>query len=471
MEGDVIYEKNDVREAWNRKVENQINQAEKKCTPFPISCQQRNEVWGIWLQAGDDYLLVDPIELTNSVFVDDMYCMLEYYNKEFDGKKPRGFFYVNTRCDNHSFQWSLSHTILDFSGLRLFTFEEYLGKTKTAIDMLYEVWGKQEPVAYDSKSGVRLDGVELCKKQLDIKAVLPTNYVLKNELVQEEDFCFYPVEDEYNEDYAIGIGNREYKTCLSDWDNDMERIRHQLESYVFEREATIKLFFDTSETTVILKKKSILDHIEESLGGCAYKYKDYVLVEVRPNEFVGKPVLKGYCDEKATIRTLYEGLLKHVMRFPLEREEGSYMPDMIVGYNMIKSPIIEAFLGEKKDSYPLSCAVRQVHVKHVLTIDPDVMQLFHDEEQVAYDGFYDVYDKEGKPIEVNEFLAWHKEIEPIVIASETGSEYEMDWADYHKRGLEFARQLREKLSTDFDLWYTAPWEDKSGTVPKRQLII
>ena len=72
---------------------------------------------------------------------------------------------------------------------------------------------------------------------------------------------------------------------------------------------------------------------------------------------------------------------------------------------------------------------------------------------------------------MNELLEWHKEIEPIVIASETGSEYKKDWADYHKRGLELAKQLREKLSTDFDLWYTAPWEDKSGTIKRPRLII
>lgn len=33
MEGDVIYEKNDVREARKRKVENQINEAEKNVPP------------------------------------------------------------------------------------------------------------------------------------------------------------------------------------------------------------------------------------------------------------------------------------------------------------------------------------------------------------------------------------------------------------------------------------------------------
>ena len=60
---------------------------------------------------------------------------------------------------------------------------------------------------------------------------------------------------------------------------------------------------------------------------------------------------------------------------------------------------------------------------------------------------------------------------PIIIKSETGESYEKDWQDYHRRGLELAKQLREMLSPDFDLWYQAPYEDKSGIIPKPILII
>jgi hypothetical protein len=59
----------------------------------------------------------------------------------------------------------------------------------------------------------------------------------------------------------------------------------------------------------------------------------------------------------------------------------------------------------------------------------------------------------------------------IVVASETGDPYEKDWTDYHMRGLTLSRQLRERLSLDYDLWYEAPFEDKSGIIPRRKLII
>ena len=110
-------------------------------------------------------------------------------------------------------------------------------------------------------------------------------------------------------------------------------------------------------------------------------------------------------------------------------------------------------------------------MKHVLRIEPDYDVLFFDEEDVAWEDLDGLYDKQGNPIDMPELIEWQREIHPIVIASETGEPYEKDWADYHRRGLELANQLRERLSTDFDLWYSPPFEDKSGIISKRILIL
>lgn len=99
----ILYEKNDVRAATNQQVMKQISEAEKRCTPFLISCQQREDVWGIWMQSGDEFLLVNPVELVSSVFADDVYYLLEYYKKEFNGQKPKGYFYVGIRCEHHAY--------------------------------------------------------------------------------------------------------------------------------------------------------------------------------------------------------------------------------------------------------------------------------------------------------------------------------------------------------------------------------
>ncbi|MBO5874199.1 MAG: hypothetical protein J6Q35_04115 [Rikenellaceae bacterium] len=111
--------------------------------------------------------------------------------------------------------------------------------------------------------------------------------------------------------------------------------------------------------------------------------------------------------------------------------------------------------------------------KNTIVICPDYDEWGHSLSEdvppfsIAPDGRNDsesIYDKDGNPIVMPELYEWQKEIEPIIIASETGEPYEKDWDDYHQRGLEIAYKFRAVLSSDFDLWYEAPFEDKSGTV-------
>lgn len=92
---------------------------------------------------------------------------------------------------------------------------------------------------------------------------------------------------------------------------------------------------------------------------------------------------------------------------------------------------------------------------------------------IAPDGRIDseeICDLDGKPIIMPELYEWQREIEPIVIASECGEPYEKDWVDYHRRGLEIAHRLRKLLSSDYELWYEAPFEDQSGIISCRMLI-
>ena len=72
----VLYEKNDAREIFNKEVQNNIDNAERHCSPFNISCHKHQDVWGIWFNIGDDFLLVNPIDLVSSIFNDDDYCLL-----------------------------------------------------------------------------------------------------------------------------------------------------------------------------------------------------------------------------------------------------------------------------------------------------------------------------------------------------------------------------------------------------------
>ena len=107
---------------------------------------------------------------------------------------------------------------------------------------------------------------------------------------------------------------------------------------------------------------------------------------------------------------------------------------------------------------------------HTIRICPDYNYYLLDSDNAALD-LIDLLDKDGTPIIMPEMDEWSKEICSIVVASETGQHYEKDWEDYHKRGIALARRLRELLPNDYELWYEAPFEDKSGIIPHSQLIV
>lgn len=113
--------------------------------------------------------------------------------------------------------------------------------------------------------------------------------------------------------------------------------------------------------------------------------------------------------------------------------------------------------------------ISQTIVKHIVRICPDYNEYLWDEDDAAM-GLDELYDKEGKAIQMPELDAWAHEMAPIVADSATDRPYEKDWYDYHRRGIYLAHQLRERLSPDFDLWYETPFEDKSGIIPRRRLI-
>ena len=117
--------------------------------------------------------------------------------------------------------------------------------------------------------------------------------------------------------------------------------------------------------------------------------------------------------------------------------------------------------------------------KHTIVICPDYDEWGHSLSEdvppfsIAPDGRIDneeSYDQDGNPIIMPELYEWQKEIEPIVVAFSVGEPYDKDWDDYHQRGLDIAHKLRKILSPDFELWYEAPSEDKSGTISSRTLI-
>lgn len=108
-------------------------------------------------------------------------------------------------------------------------------------------------------------------------------------------------------------------------------------------------------------------------------------------------------------------------------------------------------------------------MKERIMICPDFGCYLWDAEHVGL-GIHNLNDKSGKPIVMDDFDTWADEIDSMLHLRETGILYEKAWANYHKRGLELARQFRRRLSSDYELFYQTPPEDKSGTIAKCIMI-
>ena len=470
MVGNIVYSKSDFIERENARVRKMREAALEKCGTLVLSCSAIDNKWGIWMEIGDEKLLVNPVELVSSIYEDDIYYnMMTSQNKDMPDD-----FIVEVEKKPYCYHWTLSHSMLYFSSENSFAQEEYVSTIYDAITQLYEAVQAGGELAYDDRD-VYKESVASCYKQLQVKCTWPSYIRKTTKDIQVEDFLFDVKTGNDGEGFTIGLGDRSYSTWFSHWDGNLERIRHQFETYTFGHKATVEITFDMSETIIKLEGIGVINETIEGGEGVGFKYKDFMLVTIIPNEFVRQPVFNGYCDREQVIKTLYNGLLRMALDHPITGNED--VPDMLNAYNMIKSPLVEDYItGRYKNRSDKLYVIRQTIVKHIITINPENAQLFHDEKGVSYkvekDGTIDyIYDRNGNPIIIKDFLTWQNEINQIATDSETGHPYSMDWEQFHNRGIKLAQELRKILSADFDLWYEAPFEDKSGIIKHPCLIL
>ena len=115
--------------------------------------------------------------------------------------------------------------------------------------------------------------------------------------------------------------------------------------------------------------------------------------------------------------------------------------------------------------------------KRVFTINPDYDTILWDNDGCTYPCYDDTLelciddDENYVSINIPGIYEWQQEFECATDFAETKTTDGFDWAGWHKRGIEFAKRLREKLPSSCDLWYDAPYEDKSGKIKEKILVI
>ena len=459
-----IYSKLSVVDINNQGILNEIEGKKKTASVLGITCKEIAGKWGIWLDSSEGYVLIPPIDLFNSIFCEYDRIWADGYLDETLEKKI--CFYIDVNKEPYIYSWSLSSPSVKAFGRRYYMQDAYIEKVKQVLTELNEKMKNGATWAYDSYD-CKPGALEMCLKQIEVKAVFPTYYTRMVKDIQKEEFIFKPID---TEKYTIGIGDRQYTTFLTHWDSSYDHIRHQFEEYVYSRKATLELTFDSSDTVLRLEHVNILDHTETVGEGVGLKYQYYMRVEIQSNEFAGMPNIVGYCDIDETLRTLYEGFLELAQLHKLEADDVMDEPSCLVAYNRFKSPLIETCLiPDFKPDYD-SYSDRQVHIKDIMTIKPDY-DFFMTHLDGTVEGYEDLEELCGQPVQIEGLEEWCRDIVPAVIEAAVGRTYPMDWANFHKRGIELAKQLRKVLPKEYDLWYEAPTEDNSCIVKKPMLII
>lgn len=270
--------------------------------------------------------------------------------------------------------------------------------------------------------------------------------------------------------YTIYLSQRGCEYSIEDFGADFEKLRHELELYIFNYNTTLSYEFECREINIQLSQQSFNKSVKEEGGGIFLDYASYTLVSIKLSEWENKPILRGYCETYEVIRQLYEGFLF----LAYNCYEGMAYPgetDFLL-YNQFKSPLLEAYIKGDVDKQE-----NKIEITKLWIIDPEYdvcISEITDSNipfEVKDDTFEDLTDVEGNPVIITGFSQWASEIRPVILAAETGKSYEFDWDNYHKRGLALARKLRDVLPADIDLWYKAPFEDNSGLFPRPILII
>lgn len=457
---------------------------------FNLYCCPRYGVYGIWILLDNTSCLINnPFSLVLSLFRNQNIDLTKFP----DVTKQQINAY--SQIQNHCIEWVYRRPNKKSVNRLYFSFQTYIDKIRAAFDLLQEILHQNSTknnVVYNPKE-VTSESIAHCLRQMAIHAVLPCNHLITSADIEVEQFAFYPnldlKDNESHEEYHIGIGNRGFNTFLTHWDNDYNRIRHQLENYVYEKEAMLTLSFDTSDTILKIKRENILNKVSSVGHGYTFSYQEYILAEITPCEFGPSIIIKGYCNEKQTLTMLYEGLLSMALTHDYDDKHDAECEELplLKAYNQLKSPLIENYIhsledndNKLKSNNPINEDTdidrRQQIIRTILQINPDYDTCFyylsedHAPLSIENDQIDGLMDANGVPIVIPGYSAWLEELQPIIIASETGHDYTFDWQDYHRRGIALAKQLRALLPDDTDLWYSAPFEDTSQQIPRPILI-
>jgi hypothetical protein len=428
--------------------------------------------------------IVEPYQIFNTIYSSKKYFFLYLNEEEYCGNKTT--LCANTEIKDDIILWRISSSDKPNYDFNIFAKSNYVNDIENVLGELLEIIKNGEQVIYNSKRNfyykynLQSEISGMCEQIRNTKQILLLHFPRYHNVIIEE-FSFSFIEEySCDTDYKITLGNRKFRSALSDWSNELEHIRYMIEGLIYKRQTEIKIRFEDDPTTIFFNEINI--RTDENTFSNEDKYK-ILEVTIVPNSFVKGPILHGYCRREQAVKALYEGLLKLSMRhskwFECDLGYGriSWEEYKMVVYNKFKSPIIEDYIN-KIAVEESSFRCRQREIKRIFRIMPDcISTILLDDEGCAYfcdeDTLELCIDKERNYVTINipGIYQWQQEFESATDFAKTKTKDDFDWVGWHKRGIELAKQLRAKLPNSCDLWYDSPYEDKSGTIKESFLVM
>lgn len=282
-------------------------------------------------------------------------------------------------------------------------------------------------------------------------------------------------------EYSIVLGEQKYSSWISNYATDLEIIRHDLESFVFHKKTTLELFFKDSPTIINLRTERLLNPQKESALGTGSTWEEVLHISIKPNSFQAPTdsVISGYCSLIDGIEAIYTAFLQCALTlWPRKGDSGeSCWPNREAFYNIIKSPIIEDFIaGREYDPY--APQRRYAPVDIVMSISPDLYSSTQNDFISVGDDIFDdtfsVFDSNDNTVQeiiVPGIDNWLEEYRDATDFADTTTSSDFDYREWHKRGIAFAQEIRNKMIDNSDLWYHSPYEDKNSVVLRPKLIL
>jgi len=459
---------------------------EQKYSTFDLTFRDSDGRLGVWYRTfgGTDFL-VDPCTLFNS-FLDEDYGIY-FLVKDAEGKwTDDNRFYVMPSFDGTCFTWRIGSQFVQDSAILHFEWQEYWQKVKNAIVQLYEGMRASKETYYDDK--FFMENMSKIYSQLNLVEMLLLPGSRWAADIPVEDFTFICPDNvgTYWNDipYTIRIGQRQYNRWISDWCNDIDRLRHNLESYVFNKECELAFELDTELTTIELSHFSTIDYTEQIYGGTMFHYKNFTKVVVHPEDVTVRIPLIAFCDTRQVLQQLYEGLLNIGREAVIQLGMNGHKPNWKWGfsplafYNKVKSLILEDYIQDRTLDHN-EIRPRSNVVSHIFTIQPDYTNVVIEQAgsctptSIDSDDILELHDENGEQVicrmHVPGLYKWQQEFD----LNSNGANSTMgniDVATWHNEGMRLATYIRDRLPDDCDLWYGRPFEDEENR-GKRPILV